>query len=257
MLGIPTAGTPATPFVQSLKALEMPAGIDAFERTIVTGNFIPAERDVLLERAIAWNADVTFMCDDDMVLPPDTLTRLLSVLEADPSVGVSGALYYSRDGLRPMVVDGWDASDVTRGWIPAFDDHTPVSVAGIGFGCVAIRMSVVEPLARPFFPCQVYIEPAAGRVRICNEDYLFCGRVREAGYGVVLHPGVRCGHYDRTRDTIAPVSWEAPDRSNVKRILTRTGDSYAMMPLNDTSENAPPGRCERADVTYVYAGEST
>jgi len=256
MLGIPTAGAPAAPFVESLKHVALPSRTQAFERCIVTGNYVPAQRDVLLERAIAWGADVAVMCDDDMVLPANAFAALSAVLDERPRVAIAGALYYSRDGLRPMAVDGWEPGDVSRGWIPAFDDRTPVGVAGVGFGCVAIRIAAIHGFARPFFAAQVYVESAAGRVRICNEDYLFCRRVREAGYEVALHPGVRCGHYDRARDAVAPIAWEAPERSNVPRVLTRTGDRYALAPLEGAAAPAGSERYRRADLTYVLSEET-
>jgi GT2 family glycosyltransferase len=252
MLGIPTAGSPAAPFSESLKHLVLPPGIDALERTVVTGNFIPAERDLLLERAIGWGADVIVMCDDDMVLPPEMLGMLLDALARDERAAIAGALYYSRDGLRPMAVDGWDPVNVGAGWIPAFGDD-PVAVDGIGFGCVAIRIAAVRDFKRPFFSAQIFVEPSAGRVRVCNEDYLFCMRTREAGFHVLLHPGVRCGHYDRANARIAPLSWEPTAATNVRRVLARTGDRYHLVPFDSAPEPEARERYFDADLVYVVS----
>jgi hypothetical protein len=250
-VGIPTAGAPAKIFVESLGRLELPVGTQAFERGIVTGNFVPAQRDVLLERGIAWGADVVVMCDDDMVLPPDALRGLCDALAQRPDAAIVGALYYSRDGLRPMVVDAWDETDTTRGWIPAFDERTPVAVDGVGFGCVAIRVASIRGFARPFFATHIFVEASAGRVRVCNEDYLFCARARAAGHAVLLHPGVRCGHFDRTRNTAAPAAWESPERTGVARVLTLTGDRYELIPVENAPENVSVERHVKADVTYI------
>lgn len=254
-LGIPTAGAPTQAFVDSLAHLQLPPGADAFERGIVTGNFVPAQRDVLVGRALLWNADVIAMCDDDMIVPPDAFARLCDLLDADPRVALAGALYYSRDGLRPMVVDGWNAADTTQGWIPAFDDRTPVDVAGVGFGCIAIRASVFSQFSRPFFATQIYVERNAGRVRVCNEDYIFCARLRAAGYRVLLHPGVRCGHYDRVKNRAFPDRWEDPQASNRKRVLARTGDRYGLVPLEDAPTTVARERQLAADVTYIESDE--
>jgi GT2 family glycosyltransferase len=254
-LGIPTAGAPAQPFVDSLSRLELPPGTQAFERGIVTGNFVPAQRDVLIDRALHWNADTIAMCDDDMILPPDAFAKLCELLRADSRIALAGALYYSRDGLRPMVVDGWNAADTTQGWIPAFDEGAPVDVAGVGFGCVAIRASVFAEFSRPFFASQIYVERNAGRVRVCNEDYLFCGRLRAAGYRVLLHPGVRCAHYDRQKGRAFPERWEDPRETNRKRVLARIGERYALVPLEDAPKTLARERRLAADVTYIESDE--
>lgn len=254
-LGIPTAGAPAQPFVDSLSQLQLPPGTQAFERGIVTGNFVPAQRDVLVDRALTWKADTVAMCDDDMILPPDAFAGLCAVLHADERNALAGALYYSRDGLRPMVVDGWSAADTTKGWIPAFDDRTPVEVAGVGFGCIAIRASVFSAFSRPIFATQIYVERNAGRVRVCNEDYLFCAKLREAGYRVLLHPGVRCAHYDRTKAQTFPERWEDPQMTNRKRVLARIGQRYALIPLEEAPKAVARERQLVADVTYIESDE--
>ncbi|HTU83823.1 MAG TPA: glycosyltransferase [Candidatus Acidoferrales bacterium] len=248
--GIPTGGAPTAPCLDSLRALALPAGTAAFERAVVTGNFVPAQRDAVVERALRWRADVIVMCDDDMVLPPHALAALSEVLRDDASCALAGALYYSRDGLRPMAVEGWDENDSTKGWIPAFG-AAPVAVDGVGFGCVAIRAEAARQLSRPFFPAHVYVELGEGRVRVCDEDYLFCARLRRSGHRVMLHPGVRCGHFDRARGSIAPAAWETPERTSVRRVLTRTGDRYQLTPLQDAPSACVPERRLRADVQYI------
>ena len=95
------------------------------------------------------------------------------------------------------------------------------------------------------------MERGAGRVRICNEDYLFCARVRAAGHRVLLHSGVRCGHYDRSRDAVAPRAWEPPEASNLRRVLVRTGERYELIPLEAAPAAWSPERHLRADVDYV------
>ncbi len=251
-LGIPTGGAPAAPFLESLTHLALPAGAE-IERTIVTGNFVPAARDLLLERALEHGADVLVMIDDVMVLPPNAIVDLVAVLRERPDAALAGALYYSRDGLRPMAVDGWDPDDTAKGWIPAFEGNRPVDVAGVGFGCVALRTAATRDFARPFFATQIYVERAALRVRVCNEDYLFCHRLRQSGGAVILHPGVRCGHYDRGRDSVAPSAWEPDSATRVPRVLAKTGDRYGMIPLADAPPAGAPERHVPADVTYVVA----
>lgn len=249
LLGIPSGGAPTRPFLESVAQLKLPESVTAFERALVSGNFVPAQRDLIAERALDYGADVLVMCDDDMVLVPNALVDLCTVLEADPRNGLVGALYYSRDGFRPMVVDRWDERDTRTAVIPAFD-RDPVPVDGVGFGCVAIRVSALRDLTPPYFPAHVFIERGAGRVRVCNEDYLFCGRLRRAGHRVLLHAGVRCGHYDRQSDTIAPLTWEPPENTQRERMAAMVDGRPALVEARPAAASTTETHV-RATVDYL------
>ncbi len=243
-LGIPSAGSPAKPFLASLARIALPPNAESVERAVVTGNFVPAQRDLLVERAMAAGADVLVMCDDDMVLPPDALVRLCATLERDPLAGLAGALYYSRDGFRPMAVAGWDARDTRGAVIPAFDAE-PVEVDGVGFGCVAIRMRAIEAFAPPYFSAHVFLERAAGRARVCDEDYLFCARLLANGSRVLLDPGVRCGHYDRASGNVYPLQWEPASITARARGAARE----AGVPARVDAARAPASRTAETHVS--------
>ncbi len=254
LLGIPTQGHPTQPFLTSLATLAMPPNVVAFDRATVTGNFVPAQRELLVRRAIAAGADVLAMVDDDMVLPPDALVQLCDELERDPQTALVGALYYSRDGLRPMAANGWQRTDTRRGYIPAFaNDARPVDA--VGFGCVVVRVSALATLARPIFHAQVFLEEHAGRARVCNEDYLLCERLRHAGFVVRLHAGVRCGHYDRASDRVQPAAWE--DRTQTDRarmMVVRAGPHFTLVDYDPTQPIANE-TCESGALDYLFASE--
>ncbi len=233
--------------MQALEQARLPSGT-SFESYVVTGNFVPAQRDLIAERALALQADVLFMCDDDIVMPHDVFMRLLHVLEAEPRCGLAGALYYSRDGFRPMAVADWNPDDTTSATVPAFAND-PVEVDGVGFGCVAVRMSALGEFEPPYFPAHVFLEPAAARVRVCDEDYLFCDRLRKRGWKVILDAGARCGHYDRGRGRVMPDVWEPPDVTNQRRIAVRRGEEHLLVPYEHIPAQGEIHR--RALVEYV------
>jgi GT2 family glycosyltransferase len=188
---------------------------------------------MLARRALAVNADILLMMDDDMVVPPDAPELLAAALEGDPGAAVAGALYYSRDEIRPMVADHWSSGDTTRASIPPFDDRTPTSVDAVGFGCVMIRVQAFRMLTPPYFGAQIYIESDAARARLCNEDFLLCERFRQNGYRVLLHPAVRCGHVDRERKCIVPHTWESVQATNQRRmVVVEPGPRYILVPYD-------------------------
>lgn len=250
LLGIPTGGHPTRQFLDSLGTLTLPEACTAFDRYSVTGNFVPAQRELIARRAIAGSADYVLMIDDDIVVPADAIARLGTILETERDVAVAGGLYYTRDGIRPMVADGWSSDDTTRAWIPAFD-RSPVSVDAIGFGCVMIRVSALLTLVPPLFGAQIYIETGAARVRLCNEDFLLCERFRETGYRVVLDAGLRCGHVDRETNNVIPFAWESPiDSSRRRMVVVKPGPHYELTDY-DPSQPRTSERHDAATLTYV------
>lgn len=235
VIGIPTAGKPAQSFIESLKTLALPGSITGFDNISVTGNFVPAQRELLARHALRVKADYLLMIDDDIDIPSDAVTKLLSVFEPDERVGIVGGLYYARDGIRPMVVADWKPCDTTGAHTPAFT-HERVAVDGVGFGCVLIKCDVFRAMEQPFFAAQVFLEESLRRVRVCNEDYLFCRRAAQAGFATYLHAGVRLGHYDRGTGKTFPLEWESDSATNRKRMGVMRDGAFMLVPLD---ENVP------------------
>lgn len=248
LLGVPTAGDPAPVFLKAMERVKLPPSVTHFDRYVVTGNFVPAQRELIANYALRMGADILIMCDDDVVVPPDGIARLIGLLEERPRCALAGALYYSRDGFRPMAVDNWNPDDTTTAFVPAFAD-VPVAVAGVGFGCVTLRVSALQELEPLYFSAHIFVEPESARVRVCDEDYLYCHRVRENGWEVLLHAGVRCGHYDRGRQRIMPDVWEPIETTMQQRIAARRGDVHMLLPFETLPSRGEYHR--RADVEYI------
>jgi hypothetical protein len=175
---------------------------------------------------------------------------LCDALALDPSLAIAGALYYSRDGIRPMAATRWNSADTTSAGIPAFDAGI-VPVDAVGFGCVALRLAALAALTPPYFGVQIFIEEGAARVRLCNEDFLLCERLRGAGFGIALHAGVRCGHFDRERATLEPQRWETAAETHTERMMVvEPGPRYALVPYDPTGATATE-RHEPAHLDYI------
>jgi GT2 family glycosyltransferase len=243
LIGIPTNGQPTRPFLDALRDLELPSMVSEAERVVWSGNFVPAQREMIAREALRRDCDVLVMIDDDMVPPRDTLVQLLTALEADPRAAVVGALYYSRDGARPMVVSRWNSTGTTSAAIPPFRSGATAPVDAVGFGCVAIRTAVLRDLDAPYFGTHIYVDPTLQLVRQCDEDYLFCERARRAGWNVHVHAGARTPHYDRATETFAPAQWESDEETNRLRMIVREGDQTRLVPFDD----AVPQAAERQE----------
>lgn len=250
LIGIPTGGKPTRPFLDALAVLVLPPAVTEAGRVVWSGNFVAAQREMIAREAIARGADLLLMIDDDIVVPPDALVRLLAALEAEPDAAVAGALYYSRDGARPMAVTRWSSRETTSAAIPPFAGDATAVVDGVGFGCVLIRVAALRALPAPYFAAHVYVEESTRTARQCDEDYLLCERLREAGWRVFLHAGVRVGHYDRGTDTTATAS-EPDAETDRLRMIVRDGNAVKLVPFDDTVPRAPE-RQEPFSATLLF-----
>ena len=250
LLGVASSGQPTAPFLQALGRLALPATVDTLQRSVAVGNFIPAQRELIMEDAMAQGFDFLFFADDDIVLPPNALELLMQTAAEYPTAAVIGGLYYSRDSSRPIAVADWNSENTSTAHIPGFTMQSSTEVAGVGFGCALLRVPAARTLTAPYFPAHIYIERSAHRVRQCDEDYLYCERVRKAGFTVRLDARVRCEHYDRVSDSTAPLRWEDDAETEQPRMIVADGEGTNVVPFDPAAECMPESHA-RADVVYI------
>lgn len=188
----------------------LPAGSAVYVAAGDGRSTIAAKRNHAASLLLAQPPAFEWLCmvDSDMTPPPDAVLRLL---EAPEGVGVSGALY---KGRRPpfkyeaarTLLEGWGAVDPLAptdrpGHKMHFLSEDEVAGAGrwldvdaVGFGCVVIRRAVLERLTPPrFVPSRrTPFDWDTG------EDFNFCIRARDAGFGVVVDTHLRAGHLGLT-----------------------------------------------------------
>lgn len=250
LLGIASGGSPTKPFLEALARLQLPPDIAPLERSVAFGNFVPGQRELIMRDALEGGYDYLLFVDDDIVLPAHALHSLVEVAEGDPLTGVVGGLYYTRDSSRPVVVDAWDSTDTSTAHIPPFTTTSYDPVDGVGFGCALLRVAVARGLAPPYFPLHVYVERRSRWVRLCDEDYRYCERVRRAGFRVRLDGRVRCEHYDRGSDTVAPIAWETDAETDRPRMIVAVDGRTELAALDESVPRVPEEHTP-ADVVYI------
>lgn len=117
----------------------------------------------------AWDADYVAFIDSDDVWDPDSLDRLMRVLEANPAaVGVHGMLRYVDAKGRPITVDGASVRPVRRRCVAGFGlrmslPTEPTTFETLAYGnCVPTPSVIVRreflQLAGPFDPAATVAE---------------------------------------------------------------------------------------------------
>lgn len=189
LIAVPTAKNIETDTFKSVYRLIKPEGYDVdFE--CFYGYNIDQVRNLMAHYTVANNYDYIFYLDYDIILPPETLVRLLS---HDKDI-VSG-LYIQRrteakipemytsngkGGMRHITVE-----EATTGGL--------VELSACGFGGVLIKKQVLERVGYPYFTYHHSIDFKD----TISEDVDFCMKATNRGYKIYLDTNLVYNHIGR------------------------------------------------------------
>lgn len=148
----------------------------------ITGANVAKNRKRGAESALELNSRWTMFIDDDMVLPEDTLIRLM---EADKDI-VSGFCVSRRP---PFLTAAYmhDKRTFYRN-LTEWPDDTLMEVDAVGAACLLVRTEVFRNIKKPWFHFYDNWESSMG------EDLFFCRRAQRKGYKIWLDTGLIIGH---------------------------------------------------------------
>ena len=141
-------------------------------------------RNHAIEEFLKTDADALFIVDSDLILHPDTVTKLYSHM-ANGAVQIVSEVFWSKwkptDQWMPNVWDGHPYSFIAPESITQLREPNVRKVGGLG-ACTLIGREVLERGVR--------YEPVTGLQNIWGEDRWFCIRASAAGVG--LHADTHC-----------------------------------------------------------------
>lgn len=145
------------------------------------GLSLTTNRTKLVETALQTDATHFFLLDDDVMPPPDVITKLLA-----PRLPIVCGLYMSKKSKGARGLSAW--MSVNGGYASIAPDQaaTLVQVDVIGLGCVMIHRSIFERTPKPWF-----VWESNG----VSEDFWFCEKVaKELNIKPMVDMTVRCNH---------------------------------------------------------------
>lgn len=154
-----------------------------------------------VQEFLATDSTHLFLTEMDMVLPTDTIVRLL-----DLDKPVASGLYFLRNGRGQPCLYAKGVTPVGNPYphapVTMFPTERPFKLGATGgcpgLGCVLIRREVFETIGLlPWFD----LKAADGRGAGHGSDMYFYTLVRDHGFEVWVDPHVRCGHMDYTEVT--------------------------------------------------------
>lgn len=193
LVGLACSGRLITPELVVAMALQPPPTHFSNAYLVVKGLPVDQARCVLAEKALEVGAKYLWFVDDDTIPPPNTLQRLVTVLENYPEIKVIGGIYVTKAEVpQPVVFRGeglgsfweWKKGEIFE-------------VSSMGAGCMLIRTEIFQNLPKPWFEFidVPSFEPSIPGIKV-SEDVSFCNKVRAAGFLVYAHGGILCEHFD-------------------------------------------------------------
>jgi hypothetical protein len=182
VVGVPTRGMVSIQWHSHMSQLQV---MNFRTRHVyIDGCEVGVARNHIVRQALDGGASHVFFVDDDVLIPPDALLRLL----AHKRPIVSG-LYYAKTATpQPLVMN-----DAFCGVDTDWTEGDLVECASHGMGCTLIAREVFEAIEAPWYQTTNVTEGATKVHQ--TEDAYFCRKAREAGYQPAVDTGLFCPHW--------------------------------------------------------------
>lgn len=198
LIAVPCMDMVSARFAQSLTTLKK---VGQCTVSFLMGSLVYDARNKLAGYAIDMEADYVLWLDSDMVFQPDTLERMINVLDEHPEVDILSGLYFRRG--KPFTPVLYKKLELNAEGKTEWEDYVDIpdglfEIAGCGFGCVLMRADCLFDIAAKegsgswFTP---YLD--------AGEDCAFCIRARKNGYRIFCDSDIDLGHMAYTPVTKA------------------------------------------------------
>ena len=157
------------------------------------GSLIYSSRDQIAKKALLDEADLIMWFDSDMVFNPDTLQRMLKLIDEGNDM-VTGVYYRRTPPFSPVVFKTMEINEEGTGFEWTEFEQIPddlFEVGACGFGCVLMKTEIFVSVFAKF---GLMFTPIAN----CGEDIAFCWRARQCGYKIIADPSISLGHVGYT-----------------------------------------------------------
>lgn len=208
-IGVPTFGAVSIQWHGHMMQLQTPLN-RVIRHTYVMGKEVGDARNEIAEHVLRYQGPLgerakgVIFIDDDVLVPPDTVARLLA-----HNRPIMAGLYYAKTVTpQPLILKSPHEGLVTE-WEPG----AVVDCYAHGMGCTWIAREVFEALEPPWFKTtRDHRSDDRDGVPVYftqTEDAYFLRRAQEAGFQPAVDCSLACWHWSMTERIAYPVqSWK-------------------------------------------------
>lgn len=182
LIAVPCMSMLPVEYVNSLLKLEHEGQCDIVH---FPNSLIYSARDKLAFMAVQEKYDYLLFIDSDMVVPPDSIKRLLSHKK-----DIVCGLYFKRQyNYEPVIYKELKFSLLNHPTVEPITDYKDglIEIEGCGMGLCLIKTEVFKTILQHDYSC---FEPLPH----LGEDFAFCIRARNSGYKIYCDTTLKCGH---------------------------------------------------------------
>lgn len=188
-VSVPTRGLVRAEWAVQLAQLAYPTNTTRLVN-LVPGSTVAEARNACVDEALKHNARYVFFLDDDVLVPPDALLRMVGKLEQESQWAlVSGIVPTKTSPTEPCVYRGNGTGGYWR-----WKHGDTFEIDSCGLACCLIRGDALRELEPPWFDWQH--SAGNGTYMEEGEDIGFCNRLRLSGGRLLADGGVICAHVE-------------------------------------------------------------
>ena len=191
------------PFVTSLVQLvqyNQAKGINVWYNRTTIGSQAIARNDLVKQMRGDW----LFFLDTDIVLPCNSLEKLLEILNKN-NIDVLSGIYYQRQAPHSPIVYHSEDEEIWN-YNPNFHQSEIVPVFAVGGGCLLVRRKVFDRIKKELNEEPFDIIASSG------EDISFCRRLKKLNIPIYGTNQIKVGHLSLqpiTESTFQKKAWES------------------------------------------------
>lgn len=181
----------ATKWAIHYRSMQLPPSSDIH---FLSGMPFDHARNTACDSALKLGFQWLFFLDDDVLIPPDTIPKLVS-----RGKDIISGLYYRR--VPPIMPVALIDTRPKPTFIGSFNAGDVFEVDLVGAGCLLIHRRVLESMKWPWFEWRLdrFDLPEDKK---CSEDFAFCRDAKAKGHKIWLDTSVQCQHVGYGRSAI-------------------------------------------------------
>jgi hypothetical protein len=191
-------------------------GIYSYYTQIQTTFPLCKNRNEAVLKAKEHGADYMMFIDADMQHPPDIVYQLLK----NQLPVVAGMYFHQSPPHLPIIYKHKEGINYTHYYDYPKDDLFSVDLTGMG--CMLVDMKIFDHIELPYFG---YRTSRDDGIIEGTEEVIFCEKIREAGFDVVIDPKIQCTHF--AIEDVTQISFDSymEEYKTGKALLEKFGDS--------------------------------